>query len=72
MCLLLNIEIVLSNLKKLDNTYLKRKMQLKIKNLYVSREENEIIKGLNLKVEKGQIHAIMGTNGLEKVHYQRF
>jgi len=66
MSLLLNIEIVLSNLKKLDNTYLKRKMQLKIKNLYVSREENEIIKGLNLKVEKGQIHAIMGTNGSGK------
>ena len=36
------------------------------------REENEIIKGLNLKVEKGQIHAIMGTNGSGKSTLSKF
>nr|WLD05967.1 Iron-sulfur cluster formation ABC transporter ATP-binding subunit [Meringosphaera mediterranea] len=41
-------------------------MQLKIQNLYVSKEKNEILKGLNLEVKKGQIHAIMGTNGSGK------
>jgi len=40
--------------------------QLEIKNLHVSIEGNEIIKGLNLSMSTGEIHAIMGPNGTGK------
>ncbi|HDR53042.1 MAG TPA: Fe-S cluster assembly ATPase SufC, partial [Mariniphaga anaerophila] len=33
---------------------------LSIKDLYVSVEETEILKGINLEVKPGEIHAIMG------------
>ena len=36
---------------------------LEIKNLHVSIEGKEIIKGLDLKVNAGEVHAIMGPNG---------
>ena len=39
---------------------------LKIENLYVSVDGKEIIKGLNLEVKKGEVHAIMGPNGSGK------
>jgi Fe-S cluster assembly ATP-binding protein len=39
---------------------------LKIKNLHSSVEEKKILKGLNLEIKKGQIHAIMGPNGAGK------
>jgi len=39
---------------------------LEIKNLQVSINENEILKDLNLTVNKGEIHAIMGPNGSGK------
>jgi Fe-S cluster assembly ATP-binding protein len=39
---------------------------LNINELKASIEEKEILKGLNLKVGKGQIHAIMGPNGAGK------
>lgn len=39
---------------------------LEIKNLCVSIEGKPIIKGLNLKVNEGEIHAIMGPNGAGK------
>jgi len=39
---------------------------LKIKNLHVSVDENVILKGLDLEVKPGQIHAIMGPNGAGK------
>ncbi len=39
---------------------------LEIKNLHVEIEGEEILKGLNLEVEKGQIHALMGPNGSGK------
>ena len=39
---------------------------LKIDNLHVSSGEKKILKGLNLKIGKGEIHAIMGPNGSGK------
>ena len=39
---------------------------LTIKNLCVSIDDNEILKGLNLEIKAGEIHAIMGPNGTGK------
>ena len=39
---------------------------LEIKNLHVSVEGNEILKGLNPTVQPGETHAIMGPNGSGK------
>ena len=39
---------------------------LEIKNLHVSAEEKEILKGLNLEVSRGEVHALMGPNGSGK------
>ena len=39
---------------------------LQIKNLYANAETKEILKGLNLTVNKGEVHVIMGPNGAGK------
>jgi Fe-S cluster assembly ATP-binding protein len=39
---------------------------LQIEDLHVEVEGKEILKGLNLDIDKGQIHAIMGPNGSGK------
>lgn len=39
---------------------------LSIKNLHASVEGKQILKGLNLQVNKGEVHAIMGPNGSGK------
>lgn len=41
-------------------------MMLKIKNLHASIDGKEILKGLNLEVKAGEVHAIMGPNGAGK------
>ena len=37
-----------------------------IKNLHASVEGKEILKGINLEVKAGEVHAIMGPNGSGK------
>ena len=39
---------------------------LNIKDLYAKVGEKEILKGLNLKINKGEVHVIMGPNGAGK------
>jgi len=39
---------------------------LEIKNLHVSAEDKEILKGLDLEVGRGEVHALMGPNGSGK------
>ncbi|MDR2121913.1 MAG: Fe-S cluster assembly ATPase SufC [Flavobacteriaceae bacterium] len=36
---------------------------LSIKNLHAGIENREILKGVNLEIKKGEVHAIMGPNG---------
>ena len=39
---------------------------LEINNLFANVGEKEILKGLNLKIKKGEVHVIMGPNGAGK------
>ncbi|MFD0964412.1 Fe-S cluster assembly ATPase SufC [Pseudofulvibacter geojedonensis] len=39
---------------------------LSIKNLHAQVEDKEILKGINLEVKAGEVHAIMGPNGAGK------
>ena len=41
-------------------------MSLTIENLHASVDGNEILKGLNLEIPSGEVHAIMGPNGSGK------
>jgi Fe-S cluster assembly ATP-binding protein len=40
--------------------------ELEIRDLHVNVEGKPILKGVNLKVERGQVHALMGPNGSGK------
>lgn len=42
---------------------------LSIKNLHASVEDKEILKGINLEVKAGEVHAIMVQMVLENQHF---
>src|SRR6056300_752376 len=44
---------------------------LEVKNLQVSIDDNQILKNLNLTINKGEIHAIMGPNGSGKSTFSK-
>lgn len=43
---------------------------LEIKDLYANAEDKEILKGLNLTINKGETHVIMGQMVQENLHLQ--
>ena len=42
------------------------KQTIELKNVHVKVQNKEILKGINLKVNKGEVHVIMGPNGAGK------
>jgi len=44
---------------------------LEIKNLRACIDNNEILKNLNLTINRGEIHAIMGKNGSGKSTFSK-
>ncbi len=56
-----------ANLQSLNLQFaIKNKEMIKIKNLHANIEGKEILKGLDLEVKAGEVHAIMGPNGAGK------
>ena len=45
---------------------------LEIENLKAEINNKKIIKGLNLKINQGEVHAIMGPNGSGKKYISKY
>jgi Fe-S cluster assembly ATP-binding protein len=57
---------IYTNLLLLTEVYIMAGSVLTIKDLHVAIEGKEILKGVNLEIKGGEIHAIMGPNGTGK------
>jgi ABC-type molybdenum transport system ATPase subunit/photorepair protein PhrA len=62
------LEISLEGICRTFKTFIKQDVYVINKNLHASIDGKEILKGINLEVKAGEIHAIMGPNGAGKVH----
>ena len=49
-----------------DNVSIPQPSLISIKNLHAKIEGKKILKGINLEVKAGEVHAIMGPNGSGK------
>lgn len=57
---------VVDSRMEMEDAYMSQVPHLKIEDFRVSVENKEILKGLNLEIKGGEVHAIMGPNGTGK------